>query len=177
MKKNKLYSVFFPTIIWFIYSPLFIVISIIGNIIVDSLAIAILSFVLFQKLDREFFRDSIIKVYFIGILSNIIASVCLNVFGLLAGMFVVLEKDTFFYNLLINIHVGFQIDCFSSVIGFIFMFSGVIISSVLIYFFNYKYTYAKDVYWLTEKQKRISCLFLAIFTAPYSFLVPPAVIT
>ena len=59
---------------------------------------------------------------------------------------------------------------FSSVFGLIYTILAMIISSILIYIFNYKYTFNKIE--LDDKIKKRISLVLAIVTTPILFLLP-----
>ena len=154
-KSIRLYNVmfplwfffFYPTHLWFIILPV--------NFGIDTL-------VLFLAAKRQGVEDrktlwkrSILWIFLIGFLSDAIGGLgCLG-FMVLSD-FVPALGDLVAQN--------------SVLAQFVSGLPGVIIGGILIYFLNRRFSFRKTD--LTKEQIHKICLALAIFTAPYSMLVP-----
>lgn len=142
MKNNKIYNVLFP--IWLLYLyPVTWLIIIPGNFIIDSLVLIISMFILKIVNKKELYKKSILKIFIIGFLSDIIGALFLLITALL------LELSQTGDDLYLTI-------------------PAVIISLVLIFLGNYFFTFKK----LDKKLRFKLSLILAVVTAPYTFLIP-----
>lgn len=162
MKNIKLFNMIFP--IWFLlFFPPFILATLVGNFVIDSLVI-IACFFVFKLSSNEmklkdFYKKSIFKVWTFGFLADflgaliIFLSTCLDHLGL---------PD--------EIVTAICYDPFSSIIAVIVILLAMIVSSVFIFLFNYKNTFKTERYDKIPKFK-IS-LTIAIITIPWTFLVP-----
>lgn len=141
-KTTKLYNILFP--IWMLWMfPLTWLIIIPGNFIIDSLVL-IISMIILKIDDKKiFYKKNILKVYLFGMLADIIGAL------LIFFMFFVLQIGVSSDELYLTI-------------------PGVLLSSIMIFIFNYFITFKK----LDKKNKLKLSLIFAIITAPYTFLIP-----
>ena len=141
-KKIKLYNVLFP--FWMLLLiPVMWVIVLPGNFVIDSIVLVISMYVLHIENKKKFYKSTILKIFGIGLLSDIIGS---------AYMFI----------LAYCFEVGTMGDEPYLTVP------ALIISAVCIYFLNYFLSFRK---YDKHIRKRLALTF-AIATAPYTFLVP-----
>lgn len=142
MKKDiKLYNVLFP--LWMLLMfPVTWLIVLPGNFLIDSLVLYIFMRILKFSDKKKFYKESIVKVFLIGIFSDVIGSLymLINVF----------------------LEVGNMADEWYITVP------GVIISAVFIFVLNYFISFRN----LDKRQRIILSLVFAVITAPYTFLVP-----
>lgn len=140
-KNVKLYNVIFP--FWFlILVPQMWLIVLPGNFIIDSIVLLVSMMIL--KIDdrKQKYKKYILKIFLFGMLSDVIGS---------AFLFVMLITEV------------------SSMGDEIYItIPAIIISAVLIYVFNYFFTFKKAE---VNFRRKMSLIF-AIVTAPYTFLIP-----
>ncbi len=147
MKKDiKLYNVLFP--LWLILMfPTVWCVVIPGNFIIDSLVLVVSMAVLKLENKKDFYKKYIIKIFAFGILSDVIGS--LYMLTLVMGFELGTMGDEWYITL-----------------------PALFISAVLIFIFNYFFTFRK-----VEKKRRVTfSLIFALVTAPYTFLVPSSLI-
>ncbi len=142
-KDIKLYNLLFP--FWaMLFIPPVCIISLAGNIVIDSL-ILLLGMVILKVNDKkEFYIKHIVSVYFYGLLADFIGA--------------------FFMFLLYMLEIGYTAEELYVTIP------GVAVAAVCIFIFDYFISFRKaDV----DKKARLklSALF-AILTAPYTFMIP-----
>lgn len=153
MKRNhsvRLYNVMFP--IWFfIFFPSMWLLILPVNFAVDSLVLLLSA--RRQKLEdrKGLWKRHILPVWGIGFLSDIIGA------GLIFGLYYLLADIS-----PLNLHI-FPGTTLVSI-------PGVVLAGVLIYFLNKKLTFRKST--LDAMAIHRLCLHLAIFTAPYTMLIP-----
>ena len=143
MKKDvKLYNVLFPFWMLLLFPQLWLIV-LPGNFIIDSLVLAVGMFCLKIQNRKRFYKQSILKIFGFGILSDIIGSAYMLV------LMIVFEMGRMGDELYLTI-------------------PALLISAVCIFVLNYFVTFKKcDRY----VRPRLALLF-AIVTAPYTFLVP-----
>ncbi|MFA9422289.1 MAG: hypothetical protein ACERLG_01835 [Sedimentibacter sp.] len=163
MKRIKLYNMIFP--IWFLlFFPPVILLTLLGNFIIDSLVV-IVCFYMFKlkntKNDlKTFYKKTIFKVWIFGFLADIIGASILF-------LLVILED---FLGLPQEFIRGISYDPFSNLAAVIMIVFAMIVSSLFIFIFNYKFTYNKQI---EEKRLRLKvALTIAIFTIPWTFILP-----
>ena len=153
MKKDtRLYNVMFP--IWFLLLfPSLWVVMLPVNFIADSLVILLSA--RHQGLEdrKSLWKTSILPVWLIGFLCDIAG----------AGLTVLLYYLQSELNVPFPNPILFPGTCLISR-------PGVILSGVLIYFVNKRFSFKKSG--LDADAVRRLCLHLAIFTAPYTMLIP-----
>lgn len=142
MKKNiKLYNVLFP--LWMLLMfPVTWLIVLPGNFVIDSLVLFLGMYFLKISDKKDLYKKSIVKIFAIGIFSDIIGSAYML-------LMVILE--------LCNMADEWYVTV-----------PGVVISAVLIFALNYFITFKN----LDKKKRVILSLLFAVITAPYTFLVP-----
>ena len=143
-KKNetKLYNVLFPFWMLLMFPQIWLIV-LPGNFIIESLVVIISMFVLKIAEKKQYYKQHILKIYGVGILSDIIGAAYMF---LLMWVFEVGSMGDELYLTL----------------------PALTISAALIFVFNYFATFKK-----TDKALRLKLsLIFAIVTAPYTFLVP-----
>ena len=142
MKKDiKLYNVLFP--VWMLLMfPVTWLIVLPGNFVIDSLVLFLGMYFLKISDKKDLYKKSIVKIFAIGIFSDIIGSAYML-------LMVILELCTMADEWYVTV-------------------PGVVISAVLIFALNYFITFKN----LDKKKRVILSLLFAIITAPYTFLVP-----
>lgn len=142
MKKDiKLYNVLFPLWMLLLF-PVTWLIVLPANYIIDSLVLLISMYALRIYQKKEFYKRSILKIFLIGIFSDVIGS---------------------FY-MLVNVllEVGHMADEWYITVP------ALVISAALIFVLNYYITFRN----VDKKTRLLLSLIFAIVTAPYTFLVP-----
>ena len=177
MKDIKLYNMILPPFMLFAFVPLFWLISLVGNFIVDSAVLLIISLIIYKSFSGKLYKKAILKVWllgfaadFVGVLYLIIVSVCSsmwswNMFG--GGYY---EGNDLGIQILSGIDSAMNHSHFDSVWGVLFIVSGILISAVTIFVFDYFISFRNVGF--SKKQRLLSALSFAFFTAPYAFLLP-----
>lgn len=80
------------------------------------------------------------------------------------------DGDSLREQILSGIHLATNQSHFDSVWGVVFIISGILVSAIAIFIFDYFISLCKTDF--TKKQKLFSALSIAVFTAPYTFLIP-----
>lgn len=154
MTKNnlRLYNILFPiwlfwlwpTVIWLIILP--------ANFVIDTLVLVIALKVLHIGQEFAVWKRSIVKVWLIGFVSDFLgAAFILAIMLLLDAVGSPLNTILFPGTTIISI-------------------PGVLLSGILIYFFNRKLSFGRQE--LTAVQIHKLSLALAVFTAPYAMMIP-----
>ena len=146
----RLYNVMFP--IWFFYFfPSMWLLILPVNFAADSLVLLLSA--RHQGLEdrKGLWKRSILPVWGIGFLSDIIGA------GLIFGLYTLLAEISS-----LNLHL-FPGTTLVSI-------PGVVLAGILIYFLNRKLTFRRSA--LDPAAIHRLCLHLAIFTAPYTMLIP-----
>lgn len=167
MNKNnvKLYNVIFP--IWLLWLfPITWIVILPANFIIDLLVIILtLRFLKVQNI-KDIAKSVIFKVWIFGFLSDFIGT----------GFMMLSNLIDFDYNSPIgkwwydNITNAVSYNPYRSIYAVVWVTLCVIITAIAIYLFNYKFALKKSG--LEDNQKKRLALSLAIFTAPYTFLIP-----
>lgn len=153
----RLYNLIFPVYMLWLLPPLFFIVAI-SNFIIDSMVVLVTKKVLKVKRIFEKYKKVIFKVWGFGFLADFIGAVFL--FGM----------SSLFANLDIPIRYNIDYNPFGNIYALIITVLGILIAGILIFIFNKKICFKKiDI---TEKQKFILSLVIAIVTAPYLFLLP-----
>ena len=166
MKKEfRLYNVLFP--IWaFWYPPVmigllqyswvfrFIVLAVLlGNFAIDSLVVCLAAKRLGLEDRRQLWKKSIWRVWGVGFLCDFIGA------ALILGLYMLLNN-------VLNAPWSFVTFPSTTLIAL----PGVLLAGVLLYFINRKFSFAKCG--LDPAQVHKLSLALAVFTAPYTMLIP-----
>lgn len=143
MKKEcKLYNIIFPVWMLFLF-PLAWLIIIPSNFIIDSLVLISSMYVLKINNKKQFYKTHILKIFLFGMLSDIIGAVYMFIMMFLFEVTDIPDAP-------------------------LLTVPGLLISSVMIFVFNYFITFKK-----IDKIERLKLsIIYAVITAPYTFLIP-----
>lgn len=161
-KEYKLYNIlfpiwmliFFPTYLWLFLIP--------ANYLIDYLVTRLsMKHLGIEEYQKKALRHSW-KICIIGFLSDFIGA------AVLLGTELILDRqgNRDWYEL-IN---GINWNPFVNIYSFLLITAGIVIAGVCIYFLN-QWMLGKDKD-LTKQQVKKIALYLAVFTAPYLFLIP-----
>lgn len=147
MKKEiKLYNVLFPFWMLLLFPQLWLIV-LPGNFIIDSFVLLISMFVLKIQDKKVFYKQNILKIFGIGILSDVVGSAYMLV-------------------MMICLQIGRMGD------ELYLTLPALAISASCIFMLNYFGTFKN-----CDKQMRVKLsLIFAIITAPYTFLVPSSLL-
>lgn len=169
MKETKLYNMILPPFMLFLFVPFLWLVSFFGNFIIDSIILLIISIFIYKKFTIQLYKKSIIPVFLLGFLSDFL--------GVLYLTLVSIQSDAEYYEgndlgkqILSGIYLATNHSCYDSIYGVLFIVSGIVLSSVFIFIFDYFVSFKNKG--LSKKQKIIASLTMAIVTAPYTFLLP-----
>lgn len=156
MKKSPvcLYNIILPIWMMAMVPPL-VFISLGLSYAIDTLVLRISG----KKLTgdgRALWKSSILRVWLLGFAADFIGSVWMFLPALT-------NWSTDFVN-------AVMLNPFSHPVGLAWTIIGVLISGVLIYVFDLKFGLKKAE--LADEQRKKAALWLAVFTAPYLFLIP-----
>ena len=170
----KLYNAIFPPYMLIFLMPTLLIISLIGNFIIDSIVLMIISFYIYKKINLRFYGKKIFWLWLLGFLADAIGDGYLIAVSLLSGA-TYYEGNDLWKQMLSGIYIAANHSVYDSFggfsfWGFLFLLSGVIISGVLIFIFDYFFVF--NDFSITKKQRIVSSLIFAIITAPYTFLFP-----
>jgi hypothetical protein len=162
MKETKLYNVIFP--IWLLlFFPPVILVTIVGNFIIDSLVICLCYFA-FKLSDtvplKTFYTGSIYKVWVFGFMSDLIGAAILFTTGILGDSL----------GIPYEIYSAINFDPFSNPVALAIIVFAMAVSALLIFLLNYKVTFKKLI---ADRHMRLKlALAIAIVTMPWTFLLP-----
>ncbi len=144
MKKNeKLYNVLFPFWMLMLFPQVWLVV-LPGNFIVDSIVLVLSMKVLNFADKKAFYKKNILKIFLIGMLSDVIGAAYMLALTLLG---VGRMGDELYLTL-----------------------PALLISAALIYVLNFYITFRES----ERKTRIKMSLIFAVVTAPYTFLIPSA---
>ncbi len=162
MKNKKditLYNMIFP--IWMIILfPPFWIIAIPLNFIIDSIVFILSLRHLKMREKKKIYGKSILKIFFIGFLSDILGSIII---------FMIANMDK--YEDLLQ---PLAYEPATTPLTFFIMATAIIFVGTLIYFLNKTFSFRKVN--ITSREKHKLSLYLAIFTAPYTYMLSYSVI-
>ena len=169
MKKNsiKLYNLIFPIwVLWLIPITWLVVLPV--NFLIDSLVV-VLTMKYLKVQDIKMNAKSVIfKVWIFGFIADFIGTVSMFMANVIDFNYET-QLGKWWYN---NISNAVSYNPFESIYSVLWVTVCVIITSIFIYLFNYKFCLKKSN--LYNEQKKKLALSLAIFTAPYLFYIPTA---
>lgn len=142
-KDTRLYNMIFPTFMLLVFSPVALLLSVVGNFVIDSVLIVIISLFVYQKVDKKFYLHSVFVAWGMGFVADGIGFlVCL--FGGLNAQGQYEEQK--------------------------FVYIGIAVAALFIFFFDYFITFSRFSF--DKTQLILSSAAFAILTAPYTFLIP-----
>ncbi len=154
-KDISLYNMMFPVWGMFVY-PGFWIITLPFNFIIDSLVLIIAMNIIKLEDKATVFKKSILKVFFFGYLADFIGSLLLFLVAIaFSGK---LEEIDYLFSAPEKSPLTFMIVALA-----------IVISALLIYYFNKKICFNNTK--ISEAAKHKLALALAVFTAPYFFMV------
>lgn len=156
-KDIKLYNIIFPVYMLWLIPPVIFIVGIL-NFIIDSVVVLITEKIL--KIEDIFskYKKVILKVWIFGFLADFIGALFLFI------------TSALFEELNIPIKYNINYNPFGNIYALIITIIGILIAGILIFIFNKKICFKKiDI---TEKQRFILSLVMAIVTTPYLFLLP-----
>ena len=166
-KDIKLYNIIFP--IWLLWLfPQILIFILPANFLIDSLVLLITMSIFKIGFNKKIYKKSILKIWGFGFLADIIGTIFM-IIPIIIDNF--LDTNTAFerwwYD---NLTTTIGINPFKSIFAIIWVLIAILISAICIYQFNYRFSFKKVELDLENKKKL--ALSLAIFTAPYLFLLP-----
>ena len=164
MKRDiRLYNLIFP--IWLLWIfPITWLVILPGNFIIDLLVVLITLFALKIEDKKNVLKKTILKTWILGLAADVIGSALLLAFVWIQE--VIFSGSGLYY----NIYHAIWFNPFENFIALIIVIVAIIVSGFCIYMFNLKIAFKKiDI---DLKQKKKIALAIAVFTAPYTFLLP-----
>jgi len=159
MQKNlKLYNIFFPFWSLFLFPPFFLL-SLPVNFLIDSVVFLLAAKTLKLQNLKNIYKKGIRKIRGFGFLADIIGAIFLFLSNYIKDRLEL--PDTFLVGVNYNPR-GHRASLLWTIIT-------LLISGFLIFYFNYRWSFSEIN--LSDQDKRKLALRLAIFTAPYIFLV------
>lgn len=169
----RLYNMILPPFLLFAM-PMMWPITLVGNFIIDSLVLIVILLIIYKKVSGKLYIRTIWKVWLLGFAADLI--------GLIPLVVLMFVLDPIWFSeaaqaqgVLYRISSGMYMainhsDCFYNIWGFLYIFLGILTAAVAIFLFDYFIAFRKCVF--TKRQKLIASLAFAVFTAPYSLLLP-----
>ena len=153
LKRNsRLFNVLFPTWMFYLFPTGLWLVILPANFAIDSLILWLSMRRLGIIGRRNVWKHSILRIWCIGFLSDILGAL------LTLALFLLIDAA----------HLSWDIYFFPGTT--LFAIPGVMLAGILIYLFNKRYAFTKCR--LDETQIHKLSLALAFFTAPYAMLIP-----
>lgn len=164
MKKSslKLYNVMFPIWMLFLFPQVWLIVIPV-NFLIDSIVLFLSAKKICPEKTKEVYKKSILKVVLFGFLSDFVG---------VAILMSVFLADILFpgLNTFSDIMRAITLNPFENIFAFLWVAFAIFVSGIFIYLLNLKFSFKKFDLELAA-EKRLSLL-IAIFTAPYIFLLP-----
>lgn len=170
MKNTKLYNMILPPFMLFAFLPTLWIISLVGNFIIDSLVLIIVSVIIYKTVNWKLYKKSVLLVWLFGFIADFVGVVYLILMGFLLPAKYYGGNDDLAKQFLSGIYLAVSHSTYDSIWGVLFIVSGIFVSAVFIFIFDYFFAFNNTE--LSKKQKIYAALAFAIFTAPYAFLLP-----
>lgn len=164
--KNEKVNNFLPPYVIFAIIPLFWIITLGITFVIDTIILSIIILLVYKKVDFATYKKTILKIWLLGFSTYFIGSIYLYIVALLISNLNTLVNS----NLFGEINSAINQSHFDSIWGLIYVISGILISSIFIFVFNYYISFKKTDF--TKKQRIASSLAFSVATAPYFFLLP-----
>lgn len=167
MKKDvKLYNIIFPIWLLLIF-PLAWIVVLPANFIIDwTVTYQSMRYLKIQDANK-LVKSVILKVWLCGFVADLVGvAIMFSVNVIELGVFSTQAGKWWNENIMIPVNYN----PFGSIYAFIWVMVCVVISGVVIYFLNAKFCFRKLE--IDELLKKKLALSLAVFTAPYVFLIP-----
>lgn len=174
MKKNiRLYNMILPPYMLMAFVPSIAVFSLVGNFIIDSLVLLIISIIIFKKIDKDFYIKSIWRVWLLGFAGDFVGVIYLFIGSEIGYTYIHTNRyapNDLVYSIMDSMNNVTNHPSEVTFYSICFLVSAIFISVIAIFFFDYFIAFRKNT--MTKKQKLLSALSFAVFTAPYTFLLP-----
>ena len=151
-KETRLYNVLFPVWMFFLIPTAAWLLILPGNFLVDTLVLVLWMYHRKIEEKKQFWKRAILPVWLFGFLSDFIGA------GLTMGMLFLLEELV--PNVALHLFPATPL----------MALPGVVLAGVLIYYLNRRFVFRKSG--LSPEEIRSVCLSLALWTAPYTMLIP-----
>ena len=152
----------FPSWIWLIIIPL--------NYVIDRLVFTFVSKKQKPELDQKFFRKHTWKIYLIGFGCDFIGVLLLLLPNIIEMIFDTSEKTFFDTDSYYNFSSALNYNCFTHPLAILITVAAIALAGFLIYVFDRSVIFKTGAF--TKEQANRIAMFLAIFTAPYLYLIP-----
>ena len=136
-----------------------------ANILVDFLVIYLSLKCLKIEKPMQKVKNTIFRAVCFGFISDLVGSVFLFLFTIIPY-----SENTVFGKKWGSIVDSMISNPFKNVFSLLFVLIAILIAGILIYILNKEYNFSQLE--IEEKQKKKLALYMAIFTAPYLFLLP-----
>ncbi len=174
MKKNiKLYNMILPPYMLMTFLPSLAIISLAGNFIIDSIVLLIISLIIFKQINKDFYKKRILKVWLLGFAGDFVGVLYLFIGSQIGYNYInsnIYAPNDLTYSIMDSLNNVTNHPDSVSFYSICFLASAIFISSIAIFLFDYFIAFRKSE--MTKTQKLLSSLAFAIFTAPYTFLLP-----
>ena len=174
MKKDiKLYNMILPPYMLMTFVPAIAIFSIVGNFVIDSLVLLIISFIIFKKINKDFYKKRILKVWSLGFAGDFVGVLYLFIGSEIGYNYInsnIYAPNDLTYSIMDSLNNVTNHPDSVSFYSICFLASAIFISSIAIFLFDYFIAFRKSE--MTKKQRLLSSLAFAVFTAPYTFLLP-----
>lgn len=169
----RMYNMILPPFLLFAL-PMMWPITLIGNFIIDSLVLIVILLIVFKKVSGKQYGKTIWKVWLLGFAADFIGIIPLVVLWLTLDP-IWFSESAQAQGVLYAISSGMYMainhsDCFYNIWGFLYVFGGILIAAVAIFLFDYFIALRKCGF--TKRQKLFASLAFAVFTAPYTLMLP-----
>ena len=169
----RLYNMILPPFLLFAL-PITWPVTLIGNFIIDSIVLIIVLLAIFKKVSGKLYIRTIWKVWLLGFAADLI-----GIIPLVILMFVLdpiwfseaAQSQGVLYAISSGMYMAINhSDCFYNIWGFLYIFLGILVAAAAIFLFDYFISFRKCGF--TKRQKLLASLAFAVFTAPYTLLLP-----
>ncbi len=151
-KETRLYNVLFPIWMFFLIPTAAWLLILPGNFLVDTLVLVLWMYHRKMEGKLQLWKRKIVPVWLLGFLSDFVGA------GLTLGMLFLLEE--------IAPNVAMHLFPATTLMAL----PGVVLAGVLIYFFNRRFVFRKSGF--SKEEIHSISLTLALWTAPYTMLIP-----
>ena len=136
MKKDvRLYNMILPPFMLFFFVPTLWIVSALGNFIIDSIVLLIISIFIYKKFTWQLYKKSIIPVFLFGFLSDFLGVLYLMAISIGSGA-EYYEGNDIGKQILSGIYLATNHSCYDSIYGVLFIVSGILFSSIFIFVFT-----------------------------------------
>ncbi len=171
--ETKLYNILFPPYMLVTIIPVISTIFMGLNFIIDSIVLLVLSKFIHKKINFDFYKKSIWKIWIFGYIGDIIGALFLFIGASFGYPYIISHQNdnsSLEYMIMeglnnINNHTD-KLNIYS----YIYIAISILLASIIIFLLDYFIAFRKSE--LTKRQRFLSSLAFAVITAPYTFLLP-----